>query len=152
MCENVFWGHVSAQRLLLEGMDHFPTVKIESDWNCVLPWLMTGWEDRPSPQHNSIWAKYLYWGGTTSLTHNTFIHVRESYLKSRAAEIHWVHQKNTTVFSSDLERVFLYQPEWTMSFWVSTFCFFITMCQIGSYPASGEWTFLTLKKSFALSL
>ena len=63
-------------------MDHFPTLEIESESNCVLPWLITGWEDRPSQQHNSIWAKYLYRGGTTSLIHNTFIHVRESYFQS----------------------------------------------------------------------
>lgn len=82
-CENVLWGHISAQRLALEGMDHFPTVEIESESNCVLPWLITGWEDRPSQQHNSIWAKYLYRGGTTSLIHNTFIHIRGSYFQRK---------------------------------------------------------------------
>lgn len=59
---NVLWGHISAQRLALEGLDHFPTLETESDSNCVLPWLITGWENRPSQQHNSIWAKYLYRG------------------------------------------------------------------------------------------
>ena len=90
MVWNVLWGHLSAQRLALEGMDHFPTLEIESESNCVLPWLITGWEDRPSQQHNSIWAKYLYRGGTTSLIHNTFIHVREratlqSWVRARGA-------------------------------------------------------------------
>ena len=87
-CENVWWGHTSAQRLLLRGMDHFPTLKIESESNCVLPWLITGWEDRPSQQHNSVWAKYLYWGGTTSLIHNTFIHIRDGYFQSFVGEEH----------------------------------------------------------------
>lgn len=32
-------GHISARRLALEGMDHFPAVEIESESNCVLPCL-----------------------------------------------------------------------------------------------------------------
>lgn len=102
--ENVLWGHISAQRLALEGMDHFPTLEIESESNCVLPWLITGWEDRPSQQHNSIWAKYLYRGGTTSLTHNTFIHIRESYFQCSVREICSVCQGNITASCRHLLR------------------------------------------------
>lgn len=86
-CENVQWGHVSTRRLALEGRDHFPTLEVESESNCVLPRLITGWEDRPSQPHNSIWAKYLDWGGTTSLVHNTSIHIRGR--AARGAESEW---------------------------------------------------------------
>lgn len=142
MCENVLWGHLSAQCLTLEGMDHFPTLEIESESNCVLPWLITGWEDRPSQQHNSIWAKYLYRGGTTSLIHNTFIHIRQSYFQSGARVIRSVWNVTSScwyLLRQAFRSRFLCYPDNTMSFFIYVFGAVLTLYQIERNPASGEW-------------
>lgn len=137
----MLWGHVSAQRLALEGMYHFPTLEIESESNWVLPWLMTGWEHRPSQQHNSIWAKYLYRGRTTSLIHNTFIHIEREHREESEGSA----QSGTSLhlcwdsLRQALKRRFVRQNE-TMSFFIYVFGVTLTLWQIGRNPAGGEWT------------
>lgn len=133
-------------------MDHFPTLEIESESHCVLPWLITGWEHRPSQQHNSIWAKYLYRGGTTSLIHNTSIHVRESYFQSWARVIHSVCQRTSLLFAdkrdtlSEKKVLNKVESQWSFLF-LFLLCFSLCIRLGGILPVVSGLFFLVFWKS-----